>query len=123
MTLPQTPPNVPADFPRLAPTASLSGVQAKLAVRRDTASGTYYSGLSTIEVEERHAVCEDIAQQLIAKCLTNRATKYRHLSEEQILLQLLALLLKTDWGNPPKKCGGSSVAQLQRWIGLCQWKG
>lgn len=90
---------VPADFPRKAPIASIPGGQPKLAVRRDIDSGKYVEGLATTEVEERFEVCTDLVEQLVAKCLKNRTTKYAALTEVQILERLLAQLLGTQWGT------------------------
>jgi hypothetical protein len=90
---------VPADFPREAPIASIPGGQPKLAVRRDIDIGKYVDGLATTEVEERFEVCTDLVEQLVAKCLKNRTTKYAALTEVQILERLLAQLLGTGWGT------------------------
>src|SRR5471032_317197 len=91
--------NIPADFPRDCGVASLAGVQPKIALRLNGASGTYVNGMSEEEVQERYEVCADLVDQLVAKCHKNRETKYAALSEIQILERLLAQLLGTAWGS------------------------
>lgn len=91
--------SIPADFPREQVVASLSGAQPKLALRLDSDSGKYVSGPTEEDVKERYAVCEDLVNQLVAKCRSNRGAKYSHLSETQILERLLAQLFGTDWGT------------------------
>src|SRR5471032_1573243 len=91
--------NIPADFPRDCGVASLAGVQPKIALRLNGASGTYVNGMSEEEVQERYEVCADLVDQLVAKCHKNRETKYVALSEVQILERLLAQLLGTQWGS------------------------
>lgn len=93
---------IPDDFPRTHAIARLPGVQPKLAVRMDVVSGLYVSGATDDEVQVRYEVCSDLAAQLVAKCQSNRDTKYANLSEAQILERLLAQLLGTDWGTPPE---------------------
>jgi len=90
---------IPDDFPRELTISSLAGVQPKAAVRLDGSRGTYVSGMSEAEVQERYEVCADLVDQLVAKCQKNRATKYAALSEIQILERLLAQLLGTAWGS------------------------
>jgi hypothetical protein len=92
--------SIPADFPREQVVASLSGAQPKVAVRLDADSGKYVSGPNEEDVQERFDICEDLVNQLVAKCSANRSTKYLHLSEAQILERLLAQLLGTSWGSP-----------------------
>lgn len=91
---------IPADFPRDAVLSSLAGVHPKLAVIRDGPSGTYISGPDSASVAERHALCVDLARQLAEKCARNRKGKYRDLSDDDILRQLLQKLLKSGWGSP-----------------------
>lgn len=90
---------VPPDFPREAAQASLTGAQPKLAVVRNAESGQYVSSHDSVHVAERYAICTDLAAQLVEKCTRNRATKYQHLSEEQILGQLSNRLLQSGWGS------------------------
>jgi len=90
---------IPDDFPREAAVSSLSGAQPKVAVRLDANSGKYVSGPTEEDVQERYEVCADLVTQLVAKCRSNRSTKYSHLSETQILERLLAQLLGTAWGT------------------------
>jgi hypothetical protein len=107
--------NVPPDFPRDAETASVAGVQPKLAAIRDAASGNYVAHRDNEEVQARFAVCEDLAEQLADKCTRNRNGKYRHLSEREILDQLLKRLLTSGWGNPAEM--GWTVRQTANKLG------
>lgn len=91
---------VPPDFPRHADIASVAGVHPKLTVIRDASSGNYVAQRDSDETEERFTVCEDLAEQLASKCSRNRNSKYRHLSEREILGQLRQLLLASAWGTP-----------------------
>ena len=91
---------IPSDFPREPVITSLSGAQPKVAVRFDIESQTYVESPSDEATQERFDICEDLVNQLVAKCRTNRCTKYSHLSEAQILERLLAQLLGTSWGSP-----------------------
>jgi hypothetical protein len=93
----------PADFPRLSPISSISGGQPKLAAVLD-ASGKYVAGGQVQDREARYEVCEDLVKQLVAKCQTNRSSKYAHLTEIQILERLLGQLLSTDWGTTAEMC-------------------
>lgn len=90
---------VPNDFPREPVQASLAGVQPKIPVRFDATSGRYTNAQAEAYVVERYQICEDLADQLVAKCRKNRDTKYAHLDEGKILERLLAQLLATDWGS------------------------
>ena len=90
---------VPEDFPRESPIAALSGAQPKVAARFDIASGRYVSGQTDAELAARFDICEDLAQQLVAKCQKNRSTKYSSLSEREILERLLRQLWGTGWGS------------------------
>lgn len=90
---------VPPDFPRHADIASVAGVHPKLTVIRDASSGNYVAQRDSDATGERFAICEDLAEQLASKCSRNRDGKYRHLSEREILDQLLNRLLSSGWGN------------------------
>jgi hypothetical protein len=90
---------VPDDFPRAPAIASVPGAQPKLLVRLDSIGGRYTSDLAEEDVEARHDMCQDLVVQLVAKCQTNRETKYRNLSEAQILERLLTQLLSASWGT------------------------
>jgi hypothetical protein len=90
---------VPPDFPRAAEVASLPGVQPKIAVIRDAASGKYVAHNDSAETEARFMVCEDLAEQLAQKCRCNREGKYSHLSENKILTQVHNKLLASGWGT------------------------
>ncbi|MEV4780123.1 hypothetical protein [Burkholderia sp. LMU1-1-1.1] len=93
------PMTIPDDFPRGAPVASLPGVQPKLAVIRDSQSGLYVEMRDSMESAAQYVICEDLAEQLSDKCRRNRASKYAHLSEREILEQLRNRLLKSGWGT------------------------
>lgn len=108
---------IPDDFPREPNVASLPGIQPKIAVRHDAASGRYTNAPTDADVGERHQICEDLAAQLVAKCQKNRTAKYSNLTEAQILERLLAQLLATDWGTDAE----------MRWVirrtaALLEWK-
>jgi len=90
---------IPNDFPRAPTISSLSGAWPKVAVRLDLISGTYVSGPTDDELSERYEFCQDLAEQLVAKCKKNRSTKYAALSEVQIFERLLTQLLGTGWGT------------------------
>lgn len=91
--------NVPGDFPRESDIASVAGVQPKLTVIRDAVSGKYVAHRANEDVAARFAVCNDLAEQLANKCTRNRDSKYSHLSEREILDQVLNRLLTSGWGN------------------------
>lgn len=91
--------SIPEDFPRKGPTASLSGVHPKLAVRLDASAGAYVAGPTDDEIRERYDICADLVQQLVAKCQKNRGTKYASLTEAKILAGLFEQLTKTNWGS------------------------
>lgn len=99
MTVDSNPGAVPDDFPRDASLASVAGLQPKLAVVRDSQSGKYAEKRDSVETAVRFSVCEDLAEQLAGKCTRNRSSKYAHLSEQEILEQLLNRLLKSGWGT------------------------
>jgi hypothetical protein len=90
---------IPADFPREGVAASVPGVQPKLLVRLEAETGRFVNGQNEADVEARHDMCQDLVVQLVGKCQTNRETKYRNLSEAQILERLLAQLLSAGWGT------------------------
>ena len=90
---------IPADFPRADIVAALTGAQPKLAVRLDAASHTYTAAPTLNELEARYEMCEDLAQQLVQKCVKNKSTKYAALTEREILAALLRKLNATGWGS------------------------
>jgi hypothetical protein len=89
---------VPADFPREHSISSLAGLQPKLAVRLNAATGRFVDGPTDAEVKARYDMCADLITQLVNKCTANRDTKYAALSEVQILERLLAQIFATGWG-------------------------
>ena len=90
---------IPDDFPRDDGPASLAGAHPKLSVRRNDVTGTYYAGPNDDEVEQRYEFCEDIAHQLVSKCIKDRDTKYIAYTELDILEKLLKKLLVSNWGT------------------------
>ncbi len=108
---------VPADFPRESDIASVAGVQPKLAVTRDAVSGKYVAHRGNDEIAARFSVCDDLAEQLANKCARNRNGKYQHLSEREILDQLLNRLLASGWGNPAEmNWTASRTAEKLGWL-------
>ena len=91
--------SIPSDFPQGGPTASLSGAQLKLAVRRDVATGQYVARLSEVEVRERYDICLDLVSQLVDKCRKNRLAKYATMTETAILSSFFDKLKKSGWGT------------------------
>jgi len=91
--------SIPADFPRESAMASLARLQPKLAGRLDETTGNFVGALTDAEAEARYDMCADLVTQLLAKCKVNRDTKYRELSEVQILERLFAQLVATGWGT------------------------
>jgi hypothetical protein len=91
--------SIPEDFPRGGTTASLSGAQPKLAVRRDVATGQYVAGLSDVELCERYDTCLDLVGQLVEKCRKNRMGKYVAMSESAILCGFFDKLKTSGWGT------------------------
>jgi len=89
----------PPKFPRRADIALVAGVHPKLAVIRDASSGNYVAQRDSDATGERFAICEDLAEQLASKCARSRDGKYRHLSEREILDQLLKRLLTSGRDN------------------------
>ncbi len=57
---------VPPDFPRDGPTASVSGYQPKLAIR--WVDGKYVEGLTDKELYARYDACADLVDQLTSYC-------------------------------------------------------
>lgn len=109
---------VPADFPRAAEVASLPGMQPKVAVIRDAVSGAYVANRDSAETAARFEVCEDLSNQLAEKCGRNRNGKYAHLSEHEILRQLLERLLDSGWGTDAEMRW--TVSRTADKLGWCQ---
>ncbi|MFM0475668.1 hypothetical protein [Paraburkholderia strydomiana] len=74
--------HAPDDFPRDVTPASLSGAQPKLAAR--LIDGKFIVGQTDDERHERWAVCEDLAQQLVAKAQKDAAKHPLHSREETL---------------------------------------
>lgn len=69
-------PRVPDDFPRDVTPGSLSGAQPKLAAR--LIDGEFIVGQTDDERYQRWEVCEDLAQQLVAKARKDAAQYPQH---------------------------------------------
>ncbi|WP_408532976.1 DUF2442 domain-containing protein [Paraburkholderia fungorum] len=93
---------VPADFPWDPTPALLSGSQPKLAGR--WLDGRFVVGLTAEERHTRWDMCEDLAQQLVAKTLKD-AAKYPENSRDVTLKRIRRAIegkkwtvrLETDW--------------------------
>ncbi|CDY74618.1 hypothetical protein BGLT_03560 [Caballeronia glathei] len=95
-------PRVPDDFPRDVTPASLSGAQPKLAGR--LIEGKFVAGQTDDERYERWDVCEDLAQQLVAKARKDAAKYPQHSCEVTLQRIRRAIEVKgwisvveTDW--------------------------
>ena len=55
---------VPPDFPRETLPGAVTGVQPKLLAR--IVDGKYLVGTTDAELQERYAICQDLAKQLVA---------------------------------------------------------
>jgi hypothetical protein len=85
---------VPADFPRDPTPALLSGTHPKLAGR--LIEGRFVVGLTAEERYIRWDMCEDLAQQLVAKTLKD-AAKYPEHSREVTLRRMRRAIEGKDW--------------------------
>jgi hypothetical protein len=86
----------PADFPRPVHLGAVAGAQPKLLMTEYM--GRYYSpGCTPPELQERWNMCEDLAEQLVAKSLESKAGKRSHMTETEILAQYLPRLIETKW--------------------------
>jgi hypothetical protein len=93
---------VPNDFPWDTTPASLAGAQLKLAARK--IGGKVVVGLTAAERFQRWDLCEDLAQQLVAKAL-NDAAKYPQNSRDVTLRRIRRAIegkgwttvVETDW--------------------------
>ncbi len=93
---------VPADFPWDPTPALLSGAQPKLAVR--SIDGRFVVGLTAEERWVRWDMCEDLAQQLVAKTLQDAAKHPQHSTEVTLNRMRRAIegkkwtaRVETDW--------------------------
>lgn len=87
-------PHVPDDFPRDLTPASLSGAQPKLGAR--VIDGRYVVGQTDDERFERWEICEDLAQQLVAKAQKD-AAKYLHHSRAVTLQRIKQAVRCKGW--------------------------
>ncbi|WP_167401269.1 DUF2442 domain-containing protein [Paraburkholderia eburnea] len=93
---------IPNDFPANSSATSLAGAQPKLAVRK--IAGRFVAGLTARERYARWDVCEDLAQQLVAKALKD-AERFPENSREMTLRRVRQAIegkawtseLETDW--------------------------
>jgi hypothetical protein len=86
--------SVPDDFPWETTPASLSGAQPKLAAR--LIDGKFIGGQTNDERYQRWEVCEDLAQQLVAKARKD-AAKYPHHSREVALQRIRRAIEAKGW--------------------------
>jgi hypothetical protein len=86
--------NVPDDFPRDVTPASLPGAQPKLAAR--LIDGKFLVGQTDEERFERWDVCEDLAQQLVAKAQKD-SERYPQHSREVTLQRIRRAIEGKGW--------------------------
>ena len=86
--------HVPDDFPRDVTPASLYGAQPKLAGR--LINGKFVVGQTDDERYQRWEVCEDLAQQLVAKARKD-AAKYPQHSREVTLQRMRRAIEAKGW--------------------------
>ena len=86
--------HVPDGFPRDVLSASLPGTQPKLAAR--LIDGKFVVGQTDDERFERWEICEDLAQQLVAKARKD-AAKYPHHSRDVTLQRMRQAIEDKDW--------------------------
>jgi hypothetical protein len=86
--------NVPDDFPRDLTPASLSRAQPKLAAR--LIDGKFLVGQTDEERFERWDVCEDLAQQLVAKAQKD-SERYPQHSREVTLQRIRRAIEGKGW--------------------------
>ncbi|MCV2359939.1 hypothetical protein LNV08_13255 [Paucibacter sp. TC2R-5] len=89
---------IPDDFPREQPPGSVSGVQAKILVRR--VDGKYISGLTDEEIAERFDNCLDLVDQLYKYC-SRKQTEQPNLSVETLLLSVRESITRKGWDVTP----------------------
>ncbi len=86
----------PADFPRPVHLGAVPGAQPKLLMTQY--QGRFYvPGCTPPELLERWNICEDLAQQLVAKSLESKTGKRAHMTDTEILAQYLPRLIATNW--------------------------
>ncbi|MDR6472145.1 hypothetical protein J2777_005886 [Paraburkholderia graminis] len=85
---------IPVDFPQNPTPALLSGTQPKLA--RRMIDGRFVGGLTAEERWVRWDICEDLAQQLVAKTLKD-AAKYPKNSREVTLRRMRHAIERKNW--------------------------
>jgi gp16 family phage-associated protein len=90
-------PEAPSDFPRIAMTVALPGVQPKFSVICE--NGKYYAqGMSPSQVADDYLLCEDIAQQMISYFNSKKAEN--KLNSDEILLRVYQGLIEQGWCRP-----------------------
>lgn len=86
--------DVPADFPRIAIPAVVTGVQPKIGVRE--IDGRYVAGQTDAERYERWDICEDLAQQLLPVAQRDEAG-HPGQSREQTLRRVRLSVSQKGW--------------------------
>ena len=87
---------IPDDFPKSTHLGVVGGAQPKLLMTEY--KGRYYApGNTPPELYKRWDAREDLAQQLVVKCLESKAGKRAHMTELEILEQYLPRLIATRW--------------------------
>jgi hypothetical protein len=89
---------VPEDFPRLQIHSAVAGAQPKLALTAYDGK-LYPPGGTPPEMFSRWEVCEDLAEQFVAKSTESKLGKRAHMLEVEILEQYCVRAMKTGWGS------------------------
>ena len=87
---------VPEDFPHPPNTGAIPGDGIRLSMVKYE-NKFYTPGDTPPERHERWLICEDMAQQIAAKCIETKAGKRAHMSKEDIVEQYYDRLLLTGW--------------------------
>lgn len=86
---------IPADFPRQAPLASIAGVQPKLTMIR-TADGRYVQGQTDDELRARYDMCADLVDQLVRYC-EKKARERPEWSQDELLRKVDTSVRSKGW--------------------------
>ena len=91
----QPDPTTPSDFPRDQAVGSVSGVQAKLLVRKE--GYTYAQGLTAAELYARYDNCFDFVNQLEGYCRRKLQEKPEWVPGELLEKVRASVTSRTDW--------------------------